>query len=87
MKVKLFSTVKKNDTQIYDPTTGKVQVLSPEAKPEELLGEFNAREFTAPNGSKYIIVNTPRKEVRVSAETLTKETRVNAFRVEVICGR
>lgn len=84
MKVKLYTTVKKNDTQIYDQVSGKVHVLSPEAKPEELLGEFSAYRWTAPNGTEFVCVNTPRREVRVEASTLTAETNVNIFRVELL---
>ena len=82
MRVKLYSKVIKNETQIFDPVSGKVYMLSPEEKPEELLGEFNAHEEIAPNGSKWIVVSTPRQEIRFRAGETTRETRVNVFRFE-----
>ena len=84
MKVKLYSTVVKNETQVFDPVSGKVHLLSPEAKPEELLGEFNAHEETAPNGSKWIVVNTPHGDIHFEKPALTKATQVNIFRIEFV---
>ena len=84
MKVKLYSTVVKNETQVFDPVSGKVHLLSPEAKPEELLGEFNAHEETAPNGSKWTVVSTPHGDIHFEADETTKATQVNVFRIESV---
>ena len=51
---------------------------------EELLGEFSAVEFTAPNGTKWINISTPKQSIRINAQTLSKETDVNIFRVEIL---
>lgn len=84
MKVKLYSKVVKNEHTIFDPVSGKIHMLSPEAKPEELLGEFNAHEETAPNGSKWTVVSTPRGDIHFEKPALTKATQVNVFRFEVV---
>ena len=51
---------------------------------EELLGEFSAVEFTAPNGTKWINISTPKQSIRINAQTLSKETDVNIFRIEIL---
>lgn len=83
MQAKLYSTVKKNKTKFYDAVTGKYIMLSPEAKPEELLGTFGAHEWTAPNGSKYLVVRGQR-DVRFKLGTFISETSVCTFRVEIV---
>lgn len=100
MKVKLYTKVKVREEKhdgpvdipdavktIYDPVSNKTIALMPVEADEELLGEFNAIEQTTPNGKRWVIVITPRKRIRISAETLIKETDVNAFRVERIQER
>lgn len=97
MKVKLYTKVKVKEERrdgpanvsgavktIYDSVANKTIALMPAEADEELLGEFNAIEQVAPNGKRWIVVVTPRKRIRVSAETLIKETDVNTFRVELV---
>lgn len=98
MKVKLYTKVKVREEKskspatgatktIYDPVSGTFHNLMPvpEAEQaEELLGEFNAREIATERGRRYIVVNTPRREVRLDAETLRHETDVNVFRAEEV---
>ena len=83
MQVRLYMTVIKNETKIYDPVSGKTQMLSPEAKPEELLGTFNTHELTAPNRCKHIIIHN-KERIRLNADTLTKVTPVCTFRGEIV---
>ena len=84
MKVKLYSAVRKNEEKIFDRVSGKTIMLSPEDKPEELLGEFNAAHMTAPNGSEWIVVNTPKGRIKFRKGQLTRETEVNTFRIETV---
>lgn len=92
MKAKLYTTVttriersKSRNPQatkvLVDQGTGTLlnYVPVPEAEQiEELLGTFPCTV-----GGQFIIVNTPRKSIRLNAQTLTKQTDVNRFRVEM----
>jgi hypothetical protein len=51
---------------------------------EELLGEFPARQYTAPNGSEWLEVNHGRGLCHFRLPENTTETKVNIFRFEAI---
>jgi hypothetical protein len=101
MKVKLYTTVTVKETRmkgaqnvpgastiLYDSVSQQTIALLPLSKEEqieELLGTFEGRLQSSPDGSRqWIIVNTPRKRIRINPETLTKKTDVNTFRIEII---
>jgi len=97
MKVKLYSRVKVQIVDatpaeakasghefLYDRVTGKCKVYMPVMCEEELLGEFGASTFVAPNGREYLIVHGPRQDVKIRADRMVQETKVNTFRVEVV---
>jgi len=77
--------------KVLSPSTfgdGLATVYVPIAKNdqhEDLLGEFDAIEFQPPNPRlpKMILVETPRGDIKLGYDTLTSETSVNIFRVEV----
>jgi len=55
-----------------------------EERKEELLGEFPAREYTAPNGSEWVEVNHGHgSPARFCKPETTTETKVNVFRIEL----
>lgn len=89
MKVRLYTKVtvnlektkspmKQAKEVIYDPVSGLYTNYIPAEHDEELLGEFEGEQV-----GHYIIVSGKRP-VRLGAETLTKETKVNIFRGEIV---
>jgi len=80
MRIKLYSEVQKDSTKVVG-MYGKITELQPEALPEEYLGTFDASEFTAPNGRKYIIVHGQRN-IKLNPDTMTGQAFNVSFRGE-----
>jgi hypothetical protein len=59
-------------------------IIPEEEREEELLGEFIAREYTAPNGSEWIEVNHGRGRANFRKGELVSEGEVNIFRIAII---